>query len=454
MVRLNMNEPSASAGDVPETASERPPGIFYGWIVVATAFTVLFIAYGIQFSFGIFMHYISTDTGWDRGSLSLPYSVYVFIYSALGFVTGRLTDRYGPRAVISVGGLLLGCGVMLIGRSYRLWELYLSLGLIAACGMSAAYVPCNATVVRWFTVRRGLALSITSSGASFGMFIFPPIATALIVWQGWRVAYMMLGLTGLAIIVLCSQFIVRDPERLGLSPDGGTKPPDTSTPLADELSDGAWTLESARGTRAFWILTTIFSLTWIVVFIPMVHIVPFAMDLGLPQFRAAMTISVIGLAGFAGRLLIGPISDRVGRLICLGVCLVFQAFSFAGFVLSRELILLYFSAALFGLSYGGVTALFPALVGDLFGRLAVGAIVGFIFAVAGAPAAFGPLIAGYIYDLSGSYRIAFELSAILNLCALGLVLLLKRPSTPVQPSAATIQAEGLNNLFVIKEEHP
>ena len=162
------------------------PGFFYGWVVVACAFTILCIAYGIQFTFGVFMPSISADTGWDRGSLSLPYSMYVFVYSALGIVSGRLTDRLGPRIVLTVGGCLLGAGVILMSRVHALWQLYIVLGLIAAAGMSAAYVPCNATVVRWFTVKRGMALSITSSGASFGMFIFPPLATMFISSYGWR----------------------------------------------------------------------------------------------------------------------------------------------------------------------------------------------------------------------------------------------------------------------------
>jgi MFS family permease len=159
---------------------------FYGWVVVACTFTVLCIAYGIQFTFGVFMPAISAETGWDRASLSLPYSLYVFLYSALGVVTGRLTDRWGPRIVITGGGCLLGSGIVLMSQVHSLWQLYLFLGLIAASGMSAAYVPCNATVVRWFTVKRGLAISITSSGASFSMFIFPPLTTALIAAYGWR----------------------------------------------------------------------------------------------------------------------------------------------------------------------------------------------------------------------------------------------------------------------------
>jgi MFS family permease len=303
------------------------------------------------------------------------------------------------------------------------------LGFIAAAGMSAAYVPCNATVVRWFTRRRGLALSITSSGASFGMFIFPPLATTLIAAYGWRGTYFFLGVLAVAGLASCAMFIVRDPEKMGLHPDGDSTAEGSATVAVGNTPYGDnWTLAEAQRTRTFWLLNAIFTLTWLVVFMPMVHIVPFAIDLGISHFLAAMTISVIGFAGFAGRLAIGPISDRLGRVQTLGLCLSLQALSFLGFTASTGLALLYLAAAVFGFSYGGVTALFPALIGDFFGRLAIGAIVGFIFALAGSPAAFGPLIAGYMYDATKSYHGAFVLSAALNLAALALLFALKKPS--------------------------
>jgi OFA family oxalate/formate antiporter-like MFS transporter len=423
--------------------SSTQPGFFYGWVVVACAFTVLCVAYGIQCSFGVFMPFISADTGWNRASLSLPYSMYVFVYSALGVVTGRLTDRLGPRVVLMVGACLLGSGVMLVSQVHALWQLYVVLGLIAASGMSAAYVPCNATVVRWFTLKRGLALSITSSGASFGMFIFPPLTTALIAAHGWRNSYLMLGILALVVVISCATFIVRDPEKIALNPDGQTpQEPLPSHTALDISSNENWTLDEAKRTQAFWLLNVIFTLTWLVVFMPMVHIVPFAIDLGISPFRAAMTISVIGFAGFAGRLLVGTISDLLGRVPTLGVCLLLQALAFLGFTVSTGLALLYPAAALFGFSYGGVTALFPALIGDFFGRTAVGAIVGFMFALAGSPAALGPLIAGYLYNATNSYSAAFELSAALNLAALLLVFLLKHPRRAAGAFAASAQRRG------------
>ena len=414
-------------------ASASPQALFYGWVIVGCAFTILCIAYGVQFTFGVFMPYISADTGWDRGALSLPYSVYVFVYSALGLISGRLTDRLGPRVVLIVGGCLLGSGIMLMSQVGMLWHIYLVLGLLAASGMSAAYVPCNATVVRWFALKRGLALSITSSGASFGMFIFPPLTTALINGYGWRGAYLILGALAVCTMIGCANLFVRDPEKMGLHPDGQARELRLSEKATNIAESESFTLAEARRTGAFWLLNLIFTLTWVVVFMPMVHIVPFAVDMGISPFRAAMTISVIGFAGFAGRLAIGTLSDRFGRVATLGICLLLQGLSFGGFTISSGLLLLYLAAAVFGFSYGGVTALFPALIGDFFGRIEVGAIVGFIFALAGSPAAFGPLIAGFMYNAKHSYSTAFELSAALNLAALLLLFLLKKPEKRGHP---------------------
>ena len=196
---------------------------------------------------------IEADTGWDRASLSLPYAVYVFLYSALGAASGWATDRWGPRLVIFSGGCLLGGGILLTSQVQELWQLYVTLGLVTAMGMSAAFVPCNSTVVRWFTRRRGLALSISTSGGSMGNFLFPPLAATLIGAYGWRPAYLILGCAGLAIIGLCAMFIVRDPEQLGLSPDGSAASPAQEERDSRAVVGTDYTLAEARKTVSFWL---------------------------------------------------------------------------------------------------------------------------------------------------------------------------------------------------------
>src|SRR5262245_4990919 len=167
--------------------------VHYGWIIVAAAFTILFLAYGVQYSFGLFLTALSEEFGWSRASLSGVFSLYAAAYALFSLPAGRLTDRWGPPTVVMLGGGLLGLGLAPSGALRTRAPLYLTY-LLAALGMSTAYVPCNATVARWFQVRRGLALGLTMSGASVGTFVCPPLIATLLAHAGWRRAYLLLGL--------------------------------------------------------------------------------------------------------------------------------------------------------------------------------------------------------------------------------------------------------------------
>jgi MFS family permease len=180
-------------------------------------------------------------------------------------------------------------------------------------------------------------------------------------------------------------------------------------------------------TASFWMLCATFTATWIPVFIPLVHIVPFTRDLGFSPLIAASALSVLGAGAVAGRLVMGPLSDRIGRKAAMVIGTLTQALSFLAFPLCHTLPAVYATAVLFGFSYGTVSTQFPALVGDFFGREQAGAIVGFLFAVAGSSGAWGPLAAGAIYDARGSYALAFQLSAAFNVVAMGLMLLAHPP---------------------------
>ncbi len=304
------------------TGSEAKPAAFYGWRVVAAAFTVLFVAYGIQFSFGVFVKQITDDMGWSRAQVVLPYAVYVVVYSGLSSVSGWATDRYGPARVVAVGGVLLALGWGGLGLSHSLWQVYLSLGVVAAIGMSAAWVPCNATVVRWFVRRRGLAVGICSSGGSVGNLVVPPIATAVVGLVGWRSTLPLMAVVGAVLMVGCSRFMIRDPEKIGLHPDGDAQAPvATATSLSDADS---FTAAEARRTATFWCLFGIFALTWVAVFVPFAHVVAFAKDLDIGALAASTVLSAIGLGGLFGRLSAGPLSDRIGRRATLAVLLSLQ----------------------------------------------------------------------------------------------------------------------------------
>ncbi|MBI4247713.1 MAG: MFS transporter [Candidatus Rokubacteria bacterium] len=395
---------------------------FYGWVVAAGAFLVLFVAYGAQYSFGVFFSALLEEFGWRRASLAGAFSLYAFAYCVFGFPAGRLTDLWGPRVVIAAGGLFLGSALAGMALVSALWQPYVLYGVVAALGMSTAYVPCNATVVKWFVRRRGVAVGIASSGASVGTFALPPLAQILIDAIGWRGAYVVFGAGVLVVLSLIALIMRRDPESLGLHPDGAPAPP-----VAAGTADRSLPLGRAVRTPAFWLLGAAFTATWIPVFIPLVHLAQWTRDLGFTPFQAASAISALGVGAVAGRLVMGALSDRLGRKIVVAAAMALQALAFGGFAGARDLWLIYATAFVFGYSYGAISTLFTAIVGDFFGREHAGTLVGVLFALAGSMGGWGPLIAGVIYDATGGYGPAFWLAAGLNLLAVGLLLLCRPP---------------------------
>lgn len=426
--------------------------IFFGWVVVLCAFLVLFVAYGVQYSYGVFFPALSKEFGWSRTTVATAFSVYAFVYSLFSLPSGKITDLWGPKRVVALGGLLLGSGLMLLSNIKGIWQLYLFYGLIAALGMSTAYIPCNSTVVKWFIKKRGLALGITTSGGSFGAFVIPPLASYLISTFNWRMSFFILGAAMLILLNIIALFMIRDPEQIGQKPDGlsASEEPEWSSIDNSRSDDGpVYSLDMDRNlsqtlrTRVFWILCAMFIATWMTVFLPLVHIVSFAIDLGISKMLAATAVSVLGLSAALGRMMMGAVSDRIGRKKALGFCFILQILSFIGFAMTEGIWLLYFSAMIFGCSYGSISTLFPAIIGDFFGRTHVGAICGFVFAAAGSSAAFGPAIAGYIFDSTGQYTWAFLLSALLNAVAFVILFFAQKPKPLVLPELKKEEIYGV-----------
>lgn len=418
--------------------------------MVAAAFVVLFVVYGIQFSFGAFVDEISTDTGWPEARIQLIFALYVLGYSALSAVSGILTDRLGPRVVVGSGAVILTAGYLIWAAAPNLWVVFLGLGIVAPIGMSASWVPCNATVVRWFVERRGTALAVTTAGGSLANIVVPPMAAAMIGWWGWRTALAaMASVGGLAMLGAAMQ-LHRDPESVGLpTPEPAaraaaplTRPVPGPVPVASPMVGAAptpaaeperdLTVSEAAATSEFRLVLAMYGMSFVVVFLPFVHLNQFATSLGAGPVRAATAISAIGIGGLAGRLAAGPASDRFGRRRITTAAYASELVAFVAMTAATGMPLLYPAAVLFGFSYGATVTLLPALVGDYFGRTHAGAIVGRIFAIAGSMAAVGPYVAQLMVDATGSYRVAFGLSAAVIFAAL--VLSLRLPDTRTAPT--------------------
>lgn len=395
---------------------------FFGWRIVSAAFTVLFVVYGIQFSFGTFVGDVVADTGWSENRLQLIFAIYIGLYSALSALSGWLTDRLGPRPIVAAGALLLTSGYLLWATANSLIVVAIGMAIVAPLGMSCSWVPCNATVVRWFIVRRGLATAMATAGGSLANILVPPIAAVLVSAYGWRTAILSMSIVGGVCMLLSSIVLERDPEGLGQQPDGltGLLTNSSQEPLAGMTPAEAWR------DRDYWKIFGIYALTFLAVFVPFVHGVQFAQSLGASLQTASTVISAIGIGGLIGRLVMGPVSDRIGRKNAVMLSLFIETLSFLGMAASNSLWLLYPSAAAFGFAYGGGVVAFPPLVADLFGRAHAGSIVGRIFATAGTMAAIGPYAAQMLHDALGNYRWPFLLSGMANALAFTLAMGLPR----------------------------
>ena len=384
------------------------------------------MAYGAQYSFGVFFSAMLEEFGWSRAALSGAFSLYAFVYSGFALVAGRLTDRFGPRAVIAMGGAFLGIGWVAMSAAHALWHPYVLYGAVASVGMSTAFVPCSATVVRWFVRRRGLAIGVASAGMGLGTLALPPFAHLLVTRVGWRWAYAVFGVAIFVVLNAVATLMRRDPQSAGLPPDG-----DDALPRAARGADPrGFTVGEAARTKTFWVLFGLFGATWVPVFGPLVHLVPMARGLGVAPLAAATLVSALGLFALLGRLAMGALSDRAGRRTTLAAGLAVQIVAFAALASAQSAGSLFAAAALFGFSYGGVSVMFPALVADFFGREHAGSLVGLLFATAGGACALGPLGAGLLFDRLGDYSLAWWLSAGFNAIALGLLVFVRPPGSP------------------------
>jgi len=322
---------------------------------------------------------------------------------------------------MTVGVLFLGSGYLLMSKIGVLWQLYIFYGVLIALGLSCGFTPLTSTVSRWFVKRRSLMTGIVAAGTGIGTLTIPPLANWLIITYDWRQSYVIVGTGIIAILLVAAQFLRRDPSQVGQFPDGerGAKVDDTGS-----KSMGLSFSETIR-TAQFWMLVMSKLCSGFCTMVVMVHIVPHATDFGISATIAASIIAVIGGVGIVGRIMMGIVGDRIGNKKAAAACIILVALAFTLILSTKGLWVFYLFAAIFGFAYGGAATLTAPLVADLFGVRSHGAIYGSIgFGLCLGNAA-GPVLAGRIFDVTGSYHLAFLICIILSIIALVLVLLLK-----------------------------
>jgi len=403
----------------------RTSRFFYGYVIVLAAFLIMAVMWGAFNSFGIFFEPILIEFGWTRAATSGAFSLCLVIAGFFAIVAGRLNDRFGPRIVMTVSGLFLGSGYLLMSQISAIWQLYLFYGVIVGIGSGGSFVPLASTISRWFVKGRGLMTGITASGIGMGIMIMPPIASWLISSYGWRISYIIMGIIVLTLIILATQFLRRDPSQMGQLPYGEAEEGRLG------LEAGGFSLREAIHTRQYWLFCAMYFCCWFSFMIVFAHVVIHAIGLGISVVSAANILAIIGVGSIAGRITMGGVADRIGNKSALITSFMLMSVAFLWLLAAKEVWMFYLFAAIFGFAYGAVATLEPPIVAELFGLSSHGVIFGAIFFSDSVGGAVGTVLAGRIFDIIGSYQPAFLVCAALSIVAIILALFL-RPITNVR----------------------
>lgn len=366
-----------------------------GWLAVGAAFVSMGVVFGVAYSFGAFFAPMAAEFGSGSGATSAVFSITACTWFLLGSVSGRAVDRVGPRPVLLVGAAALAAGLVLTALVPALWVGYLTYGLGVGIAVACGYVPMVAVVGAWFDRRRAIALALAVAGIGVGTLAGAPLAAALIADVGWRQTFVVFGATGAALLVVCALVVPRPPEAGG----------DAPLAVRDLVRTGSF--------RSLWVSTVFASLA---LFVPFVFLPTFAVTLGASPVAGAALVGVIGMTSVLGRIALGGLADRLGRLRTYQACFAVLAASFPLWFAAGSYGMLLAFAIVLGIGYGGWIALQPAVVAEIFGLRGLGGVVGLVYTAGAVGALLGPPAAGLLIDATGGYRWAI---AGAGLCALG-----------------------------------
>jgi len=398
------------------------------WSQVGAGFTVLFIASGVNFAFGILFKPILVELGSDRATLALAATASLLVNAAGQPVLGAVVDHLGPRRVVLPSLALMALGTGLVGLVGSPWHVVLLYGVVAAIGNTGAGIlPISVHVNRWFPAERGGIMAVTASGFSLGHLVFTQAAAHAALALGWRRTYGVLALTVAAFLLVTAAWL-RDAPRGVLGP-----------PRAAPVGSGPDRVEPVRsldrraalGTSGFWGMTGGLMGCGFTDFLMTTHLAPFATDLGLSPAVAANAISLWAAANIAGTLVAGSIATRIGARPALVLTYLLRAASLLFLPWVHETWQLYLFAIAFGATFFTTAPLSATLVGSLFGPAHQGTIFGAANLFHHTAGAFGAYAGGLVFDRTRSYAPIFLASGVLVLGSAAVTALARPPRSPV-----------------------
>ena len=359
------------------------------WVVVWATFVCLAVIFGVSYSFAAFFENFAKEFAAQRADVSWIFGLCGLVYFVLGAGGGMLADRWGPRLVCMTGMVFIAMGLFLTSLAQSLTTVYLSYGLLVGLGIAFVYTPSIASVQPWFNKRRGLASGIASSGVGAGTLILPVVVSYLLTEINWREALQLMSF-GVLMIGLTAGFLLK-------------RAPNLSGNTSGQLP--GLTLSAALKTPSFrWLyMGTVLGAP--VMFVPFAHISAAARDAGVQDAQAVGLVGLIGIGSLVGRFAIGWLADRMGRIKTLMLMQGLMGLSYLVWAGAQDRWMFAVFALWFGLSYGSIVSLLPAICMDLFGGRAVSAIIGTLYTGAALGNLLGPVLAGQVFDMTQSYAL-------------------------------------------------
>jgi MFS transporter, OFA family, oxalate/formate antiporter len=406
------------------------PKVFQGWYVVFAAHLLLALIFGAAYSFGAFFSQIQANFDAGRFSVASVFSLTAFIYYTVGVFSGSLADRISTRLVVSAGVVLLALGFFVSSLATGSLHLFIvSFSSLVGLGVGLVYVPTVTAVQRWFVRNRSTASGIALAGTGLGTFIGPNAAGLLMQHFSWE-STLQIFAAGIAVAGILAATLVRSsPQELGLLPDGDRQT--DSAGAARSVAQTGMRLAEAIGTARFWWYFGAIFLGSVGLFLALVHINPYARQLGISPTESNLLIGLIGVGNVAGRLFLGRIGDRMGArrlLVCLTFALAVLNIYWLG---AHTFVSLALFAVLFGAANGGCISLYPSIAASWFGTANLGAIIGALYIAVGIAAVAGGSIAGLLFDVYQSYAASIVLGAVCALLSAGFILIAGRQAQPL-----------------------
>ena len=399
--------------------------IYYGWVIVAACLLASMVVFGTSYAFGVFFDALLEEFDRSQAVVSAIFGLQTALLYGGAVVAGRFVDRSGRRVVAAAGSVMLTVGVLWTALARSFLEVALAFGVLTAFGMAALFVIAYATVPLWFRRRRGMAAGIAAAGLGVGLVVIPPGSSLLIDALGWRLALVCVALVSAVVLVVVVVLLADRPEEVGAESDVSFA---DTTRASDSVSKPSLS-EIVRSAPFLFMFAG-----WTLVFAPLYVVLSYAVlyttDAGLGRSVGVFAITVVGITTTASRILIGVLSDRIGRTGTFVACAVLMGGSTTALVVTETAVAFLFVIACFGTGYGGCGGLLGPMVADVFGNQQLNSVFSIISLSFGVSGLLAPPAVGLVFASLGTYDPAFVAVGGAGVVGAGLVLVGARfPST-------------------------